>query len=184
MYQQSLVFPFLLRNKQVIFIIQIITGSLIMAISAQINIPFLFVPLTGQSLGLIIVALSMKRHIAVTSMILYLLEGAIGLPVFAGGTSIINLMSPTGGYLWGLIPSAFVIASLNNHPYFKTSITSVITVFLGLIVLFSVGLIQLSFFVPLHMVLNIGLYPFLLGELIKICLLTMSRFLYHLLKNQ
>ncbi|MGL4677214.1 MAG: biotin transporter BioY [Brevinema sp.] len=172
-FQNPLTIPYFLINKKIMFITQIFVGSLIMATSAQIIIPFPFVPLTGQSLGLMIVALSMNQRAAIASIILYLSEGALGLPVFAGGTSIANLVGPTGGYLWGLIPSVLVISSLKNNTYFNSVVTSLIALLSGLIVLFGIGLLQLSLFVPLNFVLSIGLYPFLLGEFIKLLILAL-----------
>ncbi|HEV8479600.1 MAG TPA: biotin transporter BioY, partial [Candidatus Eisenbacteria bacterium] len=78
-------------------------GSLVVAVAAQIAIPLSWtpVPITGQTLGVLLVGASLGWRRGALSLGLYLAEGACGLPVFAGGAAgVVHLMGPTAGYLW------------------------------------------------------------------------------------
>ena len=155
------------------FIGKALLGSGIMAISAQITIPLPFVPITGQTLGLTIIALSMGSKVATGSIALYLLEGALGLPVFAlGSFGVMSLLGPSGGYLWGFLPAAYLIGLISEKKL--TFLSAFVAGSVGTAVVFASGLIQLSFFVPLEDLLSVGLYPFLVGGLIKIILATLA----------
>ena len=166
---------FTAHKSTLTFLTKTIVGSAIMAISAQITIPLPFVPITGQTLGLIIVSLSMGSRAAVASIILYLTEGALGLPVFALGTSSIAvLLGPSGGYLWGFIPAAFVMGLFADKGSSTSFVKSAIAGTLGTIITFAFGLAQLSLFVPMNELLVIGLYPFVLGGIIKCALATLT----------
>ncbi len=166
---------FTAHKSAITFLTKTIVGSTIMAISAQITIPLPFVSITGQTLGLIVVSLSMGSRAAVASIILYLTKGALGLPVFALGTSSIAvLLGPSGGYLWGFIPAAFVMGLFADKGCSTSFVKSAIAGTLGTIITFAFGLAQLSLFVPMNELLAIGLYPFVLGGIIKCVLATLT----------
>lgn len=156
------------HQSTIAFMVKTIVGSAIMAISAQIVIPLPLVPITGQTLGLTIVALSMGYKAGTSAIILYLVEGALGFPVFSAGTgSIVSLLGPTGGYLWGYIPAAFIMGYFADKGCLNSFVQSTIAVSLGTIITFAFGLAQLSLFVPNTELLNVGLIPFILGGIIK-----------------
>lgn len=167
--KQSLPFAFDAKQAMMMsFMIKALMASILMAVSAQITIPLPFVPITGQTLALSIIALSLGSKIATASMVMYLLEGALGLPVFANGSSgMAALAGPSGGYLLGYVPSAYLIGKFADKGCLNSFFKTAIAVFLGTAITFVFGLAQLSFFVPMAALLATGLYPFIAGGVIK-----------------
>lgn len=91
----------------------VVAGSLLVALLAQVSIPLPFtpVPVTGQTLGVLLVGGALGSRLGAASLALYLGEGAIGLPVFAGGVGGLPV-GPTGGYLVGFVLMAYVVGYL------------------------------------------------------------------------
>ncbi len=156
-----------------------IIGTIFLAISSKINIPFYPVPMTMQTLVVLTIGVAFGWKLGVTTIVLYLFEGIIGLPVFSGtpekGIGLIYFTGPTMGYLVGFIPAVFFVGLLKLN-IGKNIITKLLLNFI--IFTFSVsfiylfGLIWLLKFVPINKVLELGALPFLPAELLKISLLT------------
>jgi biotin transport system substrate-specific component len=106
------------------------------------------------------------------SLLLYLAEGAAGLPVFAEGGGVARLLLPsvTGGYLWGFVVAAFVVGALAERRWDRRLSSAIGAMLLGEIVIFFCGVVWLSVAlgVPGSKALELGLYPFVLGELVKL----------------
>ena len=154
--------------------ILILTGSLVTAVFAQISIylPFSPVPITGQTLAVLLVGAVLGSSKGAISQILYLIEGVIGLPVFAvGHSSISYILGPTGGYLIGFIFAAFLMGWFSENGWDRKKLTVAITAFLSNIIIYIFGLTWLSIFFPLNKILTIGFYPFIIGDILKIFLL-------------
>ena len=159
----------IIKNLLIIFL-----SSLLVTISAKIKIPFYPVPMTMQTFVVILVGITFGWKIGVATISLYLFEGIIGLPVFAGtpekGIGLAYFVGPTMGYLVGFIFATFIAGYLNFN-------TNIFFIFLKLI--FSVSIIYIlgvSWLGNLigwdKPVLELGLKPFLYAELFKILLLT------------
>lgn len=88
--------------------LMVVAGTIFIAIAAQISVPFFPVPLTLQTLAILIVGLSFGARLGAVTVIAYLLEGAAGLPVFANAGSTASLMGPTAGFLFGFVALAYV----------------------------------------------------------------------------
>lgn len=89
----------LITNEQAAFFIKVILGSLMIALFAQISVPMYPVPITGQTLAVTVVGLSLGRKAGISAVLLYLAQGAMGLPVFASGAAgFAVFFGPTGGY--------------------------------------------------------------------------------------
>ncbi len=88
--------------------LMVVLGSMFIAIAAQFSVPFIPVPLTLQTLAILIVGLSFGSRMGALTVVAYLLEGAAGLPVFAGGASTWALVGPTAGFLFGFIALAYI----------------------------------------------------------------------------
>ena len=84
-------------------IILILTGTILLTLSAKISVPFYPVPMTLQTLLVLFIGLTYGRILAPLTLALYLFQGAIGLPVFDNGGGIVYLLGPTGGYLIGFL---------------------------------------------------------------------------------
>ncbi|MBS0615841.1 MAG: biotin transporter BioY [Verrucomicrobia bacterium] len=138
---------------------QVLGGSLLIALCAQIAIPLPFtpVPLALGSLAPLILGAVMDKKYAVLAVLLYLIEGAMGLPVFAlGGSGLARIMGPSGGYLMGYILSAYIVGR------FK-SVTAMVA---GSAAVLAVGALHLASFVGIKNALFMGVLPFLAGDLI------------------
>ena len=164
-----------LSNQKIIkYLLTIFLGSLLLTISAKIKIPFYPVPMTMQTFVVVLMGVTFGWKIGVATISLYLFQGIIGFPVFAGtpekGLGLVYFMGPTMGYLIGFLFAAFLAGYLNLK-------TNIFLIFLKLIlsvsIIYILGILWLGHLIgwdkPL---LELGLIPFLLAELFKISLLT------------
>lgn len=136
-----------------------------------VPLPFSPVPITGQTFGVLLVAMALGRVRGTGVVLAYLAEGAAGLPVFAGGAAGPQvLFGPTGGYLAGFVAAAFVVGAMAEHGWDRTIFRSIVAMTIGDVVIFTFGLAQLSFFVPVATLLAMGLTPFIPGMIVKIAL--------------
>ena len=86
----------------------VILGTVFIALSAQVIVPFVPVPVTLQTLAVLMIGLSFGSKLGLATVFTYLLEGAVGLPVFAGGASTLALIGPTAGFLFGFLLMVYV----------------------------------------------------------------------------
>jgi biotin transport system substrate-specific component len=143
------------------------------ALSAQISIslPFSPVPITGQTLVVLLVGLILGRTRGTAAIAAYLAQGAAGLPLFAGGKSgLATLFGHTGGYLFGFLAAAYIVGMLSELKFKRSIFQAASTLILGNIIIYVFGLFWLARFVGESQVLQLGLYPFLVGDLLKILL--------------
>ncbi|MFO7945074.1 MAG: biotin transporter BioY [Anaerolineales bacterium] len=151
----------------------ILSASLLIAISAHISIPIPFspVPITGQTFTVLLVGAVLGKRRGVAAVVLYLAEGALGFPVFAGAKGgFAALLGPTGGYLAGFVASAYLVAHLIERGWDRRLWTSALAMVLGNLLIYLCGLTWLSVFVSRGQVLALGLMPFLVGDGLKILL--------------
>ncbi len=144
-------------------------GSIIISISTQIIVPMFPVPMTMQPFAVLCVGMALGSRWGAISSIMYLAQGAMGLPVFSGGKfGLITLFGPSGGYLFGFVFTAFVVGYMAEKGWNKSFTKIFIAMLAGDIVLYTSGLIQLGFVVGWDKpILEWGLYPFILGMLAK-----------------
>jgi len=155
-------------------------GTIILAISSKIKIPFYPVPMTMQTLVVLSVGVILGWKLGLVTIMLYLFEGLIGLPVFAGtpekGIGIAYFTGPTMGYLLGFIPAVFFAGFFKvNEKYnlFYKIIFNFIFLTISVSFIYIFGLIWLYNFVPLDKLWILGALPFLPAELFKILILTL-----------
>lgn len=148
--------------------IALVAGVLLMSFLAQVAIPIpgTPVPVTGQTLGVALVGLSWGAQRGFAVMALYLLIGAVGFPVFADGRSGL-VFGPTVGYLFGMVAAASVEGYLADRGWTRRFLGSLAACYLGSAIIFSCGLIGLSYFVPADRLLAAGFFPFLIGDTLK-----------------
>ena len=145
-------------------------ASLVIALLAQVAIPLPFtpVPLTLQTLGVYLVAAALGPRRGVLAVMAYILEGTAGLPVFSSGAcGFMRMLGPSGGYLLGFVPAAIIIG-ISAQRGGKIAAGSGFVC--GAIAIYFAGLLQLGHFIPRSTVLSAGLWPFMPGEIIKICI--------------
>ena len=149
----------------------VLGGSALVAVLAQVVIPLPFspVPVTGQTLAVLFVGALLGSARGSLAVLLYLAEGAVGLPVFAGGgAGLMRLAGPTGGYLVGFCAAAFVVGFLAERGWDRVVWRASVALLVGNALIYSAGLPWLSRFVGAQKVLSLGLYPFVVGDLIKL----------------
>jgi len=154
-------------------VLAVVGVSLLVALSAQwaIPLPFTPVPVTAQTAVVLWGGMVLGRRRGALAMLLYLGEGVMGWPVFAGGRSgWMHLVGPTGGYLWGFVLAAYVTGALAERGWDRRWTTAVGAMAIGQATIYLLGLVGLWRFVPPERVLALGVWPFLLGDLLKILL--------------
>jgi biotin transport system substrate-specific component len=150
----------------------IVGGSLVVALAAQasIRLPFSPVPVTGQTLAVLLVGALLGSRRGALSIIAYLFHGFAGLPVFAGGASgLAYATGPTGGYLAGFVAAAFVVGWLAERGWDRHVLTAALAMALGSVALYACGLTWLSLFVG-RQAPALGLAPFVAGDVLKLIL--------------
>lgn len=166
-----------IARKYIYDIALIVGGSAFVALAARISVPLPFtpVPITGQTLAVLLVGAALGSKRGALSLLSYVLEGAIGLPVFAGGTSGLHrLLGPTGGYLLGFVAAAYVTGWLAEHQWDRRFRSNFLAMLLGNIVIYLFGLPWLARFVGIEKVLLMGLLPFIPGDLVKLIIATLA----------
>ncbi|MFN2526075.1 MAG: biotin transporter BioY [Actinomycetota bacterium] len=157
-------------------------GSLFVAALAQlyIRLPLTPVPITGQTLGVLLVGASLGWARGGAALLLYLAEGALGLPFFAEGQEgarVLGLSSATGGYLWGFVIAAVIVGWLAEKGWDRSTRGSISAMLIGEIVIFSLGVVWLSAALDVPIIgqadqyddaLDFGLYPFVIGDMLKL----------------
>jgi biotin transporter BioY len=147
----------------------IVGGSLFIALCAQFTIRIGPVPITGQTLAVLLTGMLLGSRRGSLSVLAYLAEGIAGLPVFAPGgpMGIARLLGPTGGYLAGFVAAAYVTGLLAERGWDRKMATTLSAMLLGNTALYVLGLPWLCLFVGLENALSSGLYPFIIGDLLK-----------------
>ena len=150
----------------------ILGGSLLIGLCAQIKLmPFGLVPITGQTFAVLMIAALLGSRRGTLAVLAYLAQGAAGLPVFALGGGPLVLIGPTGGYLLGFIPAAYVTGLLAEKGWDRQFDTTVLAMILGNVIIYACGMTQLCILTGLSKtVLTTGLMPFIAGDIIKILL--------------
>ena len=158
-------------------LLQLIFASLFIGICAQIKIPLWFtpVPITGQTFGVILVGTLLGSKKGALAAIFYLIEGILGLPVWAGGAAgFLHLMGPTGGYRFAYVLQAYLVGCATER-YSLSFPAKATLLFLICCLQMLLGSVWLAFFVGLPQALAKGFYPFVLIEAIKVVILTRIR---------
>ena len=146
----------------------IVAGSLLVALSAQIELPMWPVPVTLQTLTVLLVGGVLGSRLGVLSLMLYLFEGAIGLPVFAGGAgSLAHFAGPTAGYLFGFVAAATIVGWFCERGWDRNVATAVFVMLIGTITIYLFGLPWLAQFTGWDQVFQLGFVPFIPGDILK-----------------
>jgi biotin transport system substrate-specific component len=148
----------------------ILAGSVAVGVAAQfeVKLPFTPVPITGQTFAVLLVGALLGARRGALALLTYLGEGALGLPVFAGGAAgAAHLLGPTGGYLLGFVPAAFVTGALAERGWDRRVGTTWAAMVLGSAMIFACGVPWLAQFVGWERALPAGLVPFLPGDVAK-----------------
>ncbi len=156
-------------------VVLLLGGSLLIALAAQLQIllPFSPVPVTGQTFAVLLLGALYGSRRGPATVVTYLMLGAIGLPVFAGGAAgLARFVGPTAGYLVGFVAAAFAVGSLSERGWDRRPWTTAASMIIGNVIIYAIGILWLSRFVGWEAVVNTGVLPFLPGDALKIALAT------------
>ena len=161
----------LLRN-----VLLVLSSTTLIALCARISfpVPWSSVPITGQTFAVLLTGALLGSRLGALSVVAYLAQGAMGLPVFAYGGGAAYFAGPTGGFLIGFVPMAFVVGYLCERGWDRRPWTAAPAMLAGSVVLYIFGLSWLARFVPGDSLLAAGLTPFIAGDLTKIVLATIA----------
>ena len=162
-------------NKYAKSVLIVVLGTILLTISAKIKIPFYPVPITMQTFVVLFLGISFGYKIGVATILLYLIEGILGMPVFSNspekGVGISYFIGPTMGYLIGFIFATFFAG------YFKYNSNYLLTfakLAIATSIIYLFGILWLGNLIGWDKpILQFGVYPFLLAEIFKLLLLTL-----------
>ena len=157
-------------NSNILNILLALFGTLLLAISSKVQVPFWPVPMTMQTFVIFLIGMTYGVRLSFVTVALYLFQGAAGLPVFASGGGIAYLTGPTAGYLYGMLVASVVISHFANLGFSKTYLKAVISLLVGSIIIFALGIIYLGSIIGYNKAIAAGLLPFIPSELFKIAL--------------
>lgn len=169
---RSAVFP---RSTTLNSAALITVGTIFIAGLAQIALPIPGspIPVTGQTLGVLLIGTSYGSMLGLSTLLTYLLVGLAGAPVFAnGGHGLARLTGPTGGYLVGMLIASLVVGALAGRRWDQRILTALPTMLLGDAIIFSLGLFWLHSYADKSWTWTIaaGFTPFIIGEILKIAI--------------
>lgn len=145
-------------------------GSALMALSAKVSLPLPYVPMTLQTLVVLMIGAAYGWRLGSATMIAYLAEGALGLPVFAGPAGgIAPLIGPTAGYLFGFIAAAFLTGWLAERGWDRNVMLLFAAMAVGHVVILAAGFGWLAFGLGLGAAKawQVGIVPFIAASLVK-----------------
>lgn len=148
-----------------------VLGSLLVAASAQLTVPLWPVPMTMQTFAVVLVGAAFGWRLGGATLALYLAEGAVGLPVFAGGAGgAAHLVGATAGYLFAFVAAAAVVGWFVERGWGKSILLTALAMCLGTVVIFTGGIAWLTTFTGFERAIEVGMLPFLPGAVLKIAL--------------
>ena len=170
-------------NRTAQALVLVLAGTAVLTISAKIQVPFWPVPMTLQTLAVMLIGATYGSRLAVVTVLAYIAEGAIGLPVFANTPPQIAgpayLIGPTAGYIWGWVVAAGIIGFAADRGASRSIGKLFVAILIGEMLLFAMGFAWLAWFATLssgdvglgaEKALAAGVTPFILADLLKTAL--------------
>jgi biotin transport system substrate-specific component len=149
----------------------ILAGSILLALSAHVKVPFWPVPMTMQTFIVLMIGAGYGWRLAGATLVAYLIEGIAGLPVFTGGAGPAYMAGPTGGYLVGFVVSA-VVSGWLIQTLVRGTVSALVAFLIADALVFVLGVGYLSSLIGFDKAIAGGLVPFIAGEALKIVLAT------------
>lgn len=149
----------------------VIGGSLLLTMSAKINVPFYPVPMTMQTFAVVMIGAAFGWRLGVATVLLYLAQGAYGLPVFAGtpekGIGLAYMAGPTGGYLLGFVAGAAIAGWFAAHGWNRSFLSLTLAMFIAHATIFVFGTAWLGTLIGFEKAWLAGVAPFYLATAFK-----------------
>lgn len=161
-----------LNSKSVNEIMVVLGGVVLLFAASQVEIPLRPVPITLQTVAVMLIGLTYSPRRAVEAHLIWLGLGAMGFPAFAGFAGGMNVLAgPTAGYLIGFVVSAFLVATLKEKLSLKRWLSDFLLCLMGTVIVFTFGILWLSQLIGFSNAMMHGVVPFILPGLIKAGLL-------------
>ena len=157
-----------LKRRLLAYFVLAIIGSFLLIVSAKVQLPFYPVPMTMQTLVVLLIGMTYGPYLAAVTISLYIIQGVMGFPVFAGGGGIAYIVGPTGGYIIGFLISATFLGLLANRGWGKTWKTSALSMIAGVFIIFLSGISWLSVYIGFEAAILKGFIPFIYADCLKI----------------
>ncbi|MEX0859675.1 MAG: biotin transporter BioY [Cucumibacter sp.] len=155
-----------------VWVVLAIAGSLILWASAKVQVPFYPVPMTLQTLAIMVIAAAYGWRLGLATILLYLAEGAFGLPVFSGtperGIGLAYMLGPTAGYLAGFIVEVVIVGWFAERGAVRSPLALFPVMLVAAALVLALGFAYLSTLIGVEAAWNGGVVPFLLGDLVKV----------------
>ena len=154
----------------------IAAGCALLTLSAKAQIPFYPVPFTMQTFVVLVIGMTFGWRLGGATIALYLMQGALGLPVFAAGGGLVYFTGPTGGFLLAFLPAAIAVGMLAERGFDRAFATTLVAMLIGAGIIFLGGLSWLALQIGLgwEKAIALGLTPFAISELVKILLAALA----------
>jgi len=153
-------------------VVLVLAGSVLLALSARVQVPFWPVKMSMQTFAVFVLAVAYGGRLAALTVLAYIAEGAMGLPVFVGGSGLAYFAGPTTGYLAGFAVAALVIGTLAERGFMRTWPAAFAVFLLGDAIIFACGVAWLSTLIGVERAAMAGFVMFVPAEMLKIALAT------------
>ena len=161
-------------QRAVLIAATVLAGSVLLAVSARVQVPLWPVPMTLQTLVVLVIGMTLGARFGAAVVGAYVLEGLLGLPVFAGtperGVGLAYLAGPTGGYLVGFVVAAFVVGRLAERGSAAGILRAIAAQAVGTAVILAFGAAWLATLVGFDKAIAAGIVPFLVPSAVKVLL--------------
>ena len=149
-------------------------GTLLIALSAKTKVPMWPVDMSLQTLAILVIAATFGARLGTATLVLYLVEGAVGLPVFQGtperGIGLAYMVGPTGGYLVGFVVMAAIVGSAADKGWGRQPLKLFGAMLVAEVLLLTLGAVWLAFLFGIGQAFAFGVGPFIVTDLIKAAL--------------
>jgi biotin transport system substrate-specific component len=164
---------FLEKNKLTTTTAKVVLGVLLLALCSQVVIPLKPVPITFQTIGVLLIGLTYERRNALLTVATYILVGTMGLPVFSDfGFGIARLMGPSGGYIMGFLVAVFAMTTLRQFISDRNFKIDLGLSVLGTAIIMMMGVTWLTTFMDFSKAISVGITPFIIPGILKALLLS------------
>ena len=156
------------------YIMLALAGSIVIWVSAKTEVPFYPVPMTLQTLAILVIAATYGFRLGLVTILLYLAEGAFGLPVFSAtperGIGLLYMAGPTAGYLVGFVVATALVGWFADRGANSSSFKLFFVMLGAAALVLAIGAAYLSMIVGAQAAWNFGVMPFLVGDLVKVAI--------------
>ena len=160
--------------KAVWFVSLALVGTALMTLAAKTKVDMVFVNVTMQTFAVFAISAAYGSRLAVATMALYLLEGALGMPVFTGtpekGIGLAYMVGPTGGYLLSYIAAAWVVGRAADNGFTRNPIVLGLAMLAGEVIILGMGFLWMAYLFGFEKALAYGVGVFIVGDMLKLAL--------------